>query len=303
MAMTRAQFAKLLQQGLNTVWGLEYNSYPEEWKQVFMTSNSDKAFEEDQLVTGFGGAVVKPEGTAITYDEASQGWTARYNHETIALAFNITEEAIEDNLYMQAGAKYVKALARSMQHTKEIKGASILNNGFDSNYAIGDGQPLFSASHPLAGGGTASNLLGTPADLAEASIESLLIQIRKTKDDRNIPVAIKPTDVIVPPDVEYIATRLLVSNYRTGTSNNDVSAIVSKSIFGKDPKVITRLTDSNAWYIKTDCPDGLKMFQRVSVQNKMEQDFNTGNFRYKARERYAFGVTDWRGIFGSAGST
>lgn len=302
MAMNRAQFAKLLQNGLNTVWGLEYNSYPEEWKQIFKAESSKKAFEEDELATGFGAAVVKPEGSAITYDDAGQGWTARYNHETIALAFNITQEAIEDNLYMSMGSKYSRALARSMQHTKEIKAASVLNNGFDSNYAGGDGVALLSASHPLAGGGVQSNILGTPADFAEASLETLLVQIRRVKDDRGIPIAIKPTDVIVPPEVEYTAIRLLDSVFRTGTNFNDVSAVVKKSIFGRDPAVITRLTDTNAWFIKTDCPESLKAFQRTAVMTKMEEDFQTGNYRFKARERYSFGWSDFRGIFGTAGA-
>lgn len=300
MAMNRAQFSKLLQQGLNTAWGLEYNSHPEEWKRVFMVENSKKAFEEDQLVFGFGGAVVKPEGSALTYDEGGESWTSRYNHETIALAFAITEEVMEDNLYMQMGKKYARALARSMQHTKEIKGAAILNNGFSTNG--GDGVPLLSASHPLAGGGTSSNLLSTPADISEAALEDILIQIRKVKDDRGIPVAAKAVDVIIPPDLEFVTCRLLDSQLRTNTADNDVNAINKKGIFGRDPVIVTLLTDADAWFVKTDIPDGLKMFQRVAVNTKMEPDFNTGNMRYKARERYSFGWTDWRSIFGSAGA-
>jgi len=300
MAMNRANFAKLLQQGLNTVWGMEYNQYPEEWKKVFMVESSKKAFEEDQLVYGFGGAVVKPEGSSVTYDDGGEAWTSRYNHETIALAFNITEELVEDNLYMSTGAKYTKALARSMQHTKEIKGAAILNTGFSTTY--GDGVALFSASHPLADGGTASNILSTPADISEAALEDILIQIRKTTDDRSIPVAMKAIDVIIPPELEYVTCRLLDSQMRPGTPDNDVNAINKKGIFGKEPVVVTRLTDPDAWFIKTDINDGLKMFQRVGVQTGAERDFNTGNYRYKARERYAFGATDWRGCFASSGS-
>jgi hypothetical protein len=302
MAMTRAQFAKQLQQGLNTVWGLEYRSHPEEWRKVFQVENSNKAFEEDQLVTGFGAAVVKPEGSAITYDEANEAWTSRYTHESIALAFALTEEAIDDNLYMQLGSKYAKALARSMQHTKEIKGAAILNNATSGSYTYGDGKALLATDHPLAGGGTGSNKLATPADFSEASLEDLLIQIRKTKDDRGIPVALRAVDLIIPPDLEFTACRILDSSLRTNTADNDVNAINKKGIFGRDPCVITRITDADFWGIKTDAQDGLKMFQRKAVSTKAEPDFNTGNYRYKATERYSFGVTDWRGFFGSEGA-
>lgn len=308
MAMTRAQFAKLLREGLNTVWGLEYKSHPEEWRQVFQVESSKKAFEEDQLVTGFGAAVVKAEGASITYDEAQEGWTSRYNHETIALAFTITQESIEDNLYMSQGQKYARALARSMQHTKEIKGAAILNNAFNATFAGGDGRPLLAVDHPLAGGGVQSNALATPADLAEASLEDLLIQIRKTKDDRGIPIAVKPVDLVIPPESEFIAVRLLESTLRPGlqagatAALNDVNAINRKSIFGKEPIVVTRLTDPDAFFIKTDVQDGLKMFQRVAIQNKMEEDFDTGNYRFKNRERYSFGWTDYRSLFGSSGA-
>lgn len=302
MAMNRSQISKLLEPGLNSVWGLEYRSHPEEFKKVFKMETSKKAFEEDQLVFGFGGAVVKAEGSSYTYDEGGEAWTSRYNHETVALAFSLTEEAQEDNLYMQMGAKYARALARSMQHTKEIKGAAVLNNGFSGSYVGGDGVALFSASHPLAGGGTFSNLLGTPADISEAAIEDLLIQIRKTKDDRGIPVALKPTDVIIPPELEYVASRLLNSTQRPGTNDNDINAINHKGIFGRDPIVVTRLTDADAWFIKTDATDGLKLIQRIPVGTKMDVDNDTGNIRYRARERYSFGWTDPRGIFGSAGA-
>jgi len=300
MAMNRANFAKLLQQGLNTVWGMEYSQYPEEYKKLFMIENSDKAFEEDQLVYGLGEAVVKAEGASVSYDEGGEAWTSRYNHETVALAFNITEEMVEDNLYMKAGAKYTKALARSMQHTKEIKGAAVLNNGFSATY--GDGVALLASTHPLAGGGTASNILSTPADISEAALEDMLIMIRKTVDDRGIPIAMKAVDVVIPPELEFVTCRLLDSNLRPGTPDNDVNAVNKKGIFGREPVIITRLTDPDAWFIKTDINDGLKMFQRVGVQTKAEQDFNTGNYRYKARERYSFGATDWRGIFGSSGA-
>jgi hypothetical protein len=302
MAMTRAQFARQLQQGLNTVWGLEYRSHPEEWRKVFSVENSKKAFEEDQLVTGFGAAVVKPEGSAITYDEANEAWTSRYTHETIGLAFSITEEAIDDNLYMQLGSKYAKALARSMQHTKEIKGAAILNNATSSSYLYGDGKSLLATDHPLAGGGTTSNMLATPADFSEASLEDLLIQIRKTKDDRGIPVALRAVDLIIPPELEYTACRILDSALRTNTADNDINAVNKKGIFGRDPCIITRLTDADAWFVKTDCQDGLKFFQRKAVSTKAEPDFNTMNYRYRASERYSFGATDSaRAIFGSMG--
>ena len=298
--MNRSQFPRGLQEGLNTYWGLEYNSHPEEWKKVFAVENSKKAFEEDQLVYGFGGAVVKPEGSSVTYEEGGEAWTSRYNHETIALAFAITEEAQEDNLYIQMGAKYSRALARSMQHTKEIKGAAILNNGFSTTG--GDGVALFSASHPLAGGGMASNLLSTPADISEASLEDILIQIRKAKDDRGIPIALKAVDVIIPPELEFVTCRLLDSQLRTNTADNDINAINKKGIFGRDPVIVTRLTDADAWFIKTDANDGMKMFQRKAVETKMEPEFGTGNIRFKARERYSFGWTDWRGCYASAGS-
>jgi hypothetical protein len=302
MAMTRAQFAKELQEGLNTVWGLEYKSHPEEYRKVFKVETSKKAFEEDQLVYGFGGAVVKAEGASYTYDEGGEAWTSRYNHETVALAFSLTQEAQEDNLYMQMGSKYTRALARSMQHTKEIKAAAVLNNGFSGSFTGGDGVALFSASHPLAGGGTFSNILSTPADFSEAAIEDILIQIRKAKDDRGIPIALKPTDVVIPPELEYVACRILNSTQRPGTPDNDVNAINQKGIFGRDPVVVTRLTDPDFWAIKTDDPDGLKMFQRVSVNTKMDIDDDTGNIRYRARERYSFGWTNPRSIFGSQGA-
>lgn len=302
MAMTRAQFARQLQAGLNTVWGLEYNSYPEEWKRIFRIENSKKAFEEDVLTTGFGAAVVKPEGSAVTYDDAAEAWTSRYTHEELALAFSITEQAIEDNLYMTMGAKYSRALARSMQHAMEIKGAAVLNNGFSSSYVGGDGVAFFSASHPLAGGGTFSNLLSTPADLSETSIEDLLIQIRKTKDDRGIPIALKAVDLVIPPELEFTASRILDSALRTNTADNDINAINKKGIFGRDAVVITRLTDQDAFFIKTDATDGMKMFNRVPVQTKMEPEFNTGNMRFKARCRISFGFSDPRGCFASQGS-
>lgn len=297
--MTRAQFANLLEEGLNTVFGLDYKRYPEEWRGCFDVSTSKKAYEEDQLVTGFGGAAVKPEGTGVVYDEAQESWTARYTHETIALAFAITQEAIEDNLYLTMGSKYSKALARSMQHTKEIKGADIFNRSFDTNYKGGDGQPLLSATHPLINGDTYSNLLATPADFSEAALEDILIQLRKAVDDRGIPLALKPKSIIIPAELEYIAHRVLRTDLRPGTSDNDANAIKDKGIFGADPKIITRFTSSSNWFVKTDINDGLKYMKRKGLTRKMDTDFDTGNYRYMTRERYVFGWTDPRILFGS----
>jgi hypothetical protein len=303
MAISRSSIARQLQLGLNTVWGLEYQDLAPEFSRVFKIENSKKAYEEDVLMTGLGNAQIKPEGSAVAYDEGSEAWTSRYDHKTIALAFSITEEAIEDNLYMQLGSKLTRALARSMQNTKEITAANVLNNGFAGSGVLGgDGKTLLASDHPLAGGGTASNILGTPADISEAAIEELLIQIRKAKDDRGIPIALRPVDMVIPPDLEYVACRLLDSSLRTNTADNDINAINKKGIFGREPVIMTRLTDSDSWFIKTDAMDGLKMFTRVAVQFKTEPDFNTGNFRSKARERYAFGHSDWRGLYGSSGA-
>jgi len=298
--MTRAQFSKLLQEGLNTVFGLEYKKYAEEWRGCFDIESSTKAFEEDQLVTGFGGAAVKAEGAGVMFDEAQQGWTARYTHETIALAFSITQEAIEDNLYMSMGSKYAKALARSMQHTKEIKGAAIFNNAIDAAVMYGDGKSLLATDHPLTGGSTGSNMLATPADLSESAIEDLLIQIRKSVDDRGIPIALKAKSMLIPPELQYVAHRILKTKLRVGTADNDANAIKDMGIFGSDPKVITRFTSASNWFVKTDCNDGLKYFNRKALKRTMDTEFETGNYRYQTRERYSFGSTDWRGVFGSA---
>lgn len=300
--MNRNNHARDLQEGLNAHFGMTYNQHMVEWDKVFDTEDSRKAFEEDVLETGFGAAQVKAEGSNVAYDKGLQGWTARYVHETIALAFAITEEAIEDNLYQRLGPKYSRALARAMQHTKEIKGASILNNGFDANYAGGDGVALLSGSHPLLHGGTASNILATPADLSEQAIEDLLIMIRKSTDDRGVPVALKAMKLITAPEGEYDAIRLTRSTMRVGTADNDISAIVSKGVFNQDPVTITRLTDADAWFIKTDAPEGMKHMRRVRIKRGIQGDFETGNMRYKSRERYVFGWTDWRAIFGSAGA-
>ena len=301
-AMNRTTFAKDLEEGLNAHFGMAYNDRPQEWTMIFDVEGSDRAFEEDVLETGFGAAQVKAEGAAVGYDEGMQGWTSRYVHETIALAFAITEEAIEDNLYTRLGPKYSRALARAMKHTKEIKGASILNNAFSANHPGGDGVSLLNTAHPLLNGGTFSNMLLTPADLSEQAIEDLLIQIRKATDDRGVPISLMAQKLIVPAELEYDSIRLTRSTMRVGTADNDISAIVSKGVFNTDPNTITRLTDPDAWFIKTDCPDGLKHMRRVALKRGMQGDFDTGNMRYKARERYSFGFTDPRALYGSEGA-
>lgn len=299
--MNRATFPKGLDEGLNTHFGLEYKRHAEEWRMCFEVDNSSKSDEEEVLITGFGAAQVKGEGAPVAYDQGIEGWSARYVHETIALAFAITEEAIEDHLYFKLGPKYARALARAMMHTKEIKGAGIYNNAFSGSHLGGDGKSLLATDHPLLGGGTMSNKLSTPADIGETAIEQLLIQIRKTVDDRGVPIAIMPEKLIIPPELEYTAIRLLESPRRAGTADNDVNAIERKGIFDA-PHVVTRLTDPDAWFIKTDVMDGLKHFNRVGMKNGREGDFETGNVRYKARERYSFGWTDPRGLFGSEGA-
>lgn len=302
MAMNRANFAKQLEPGLNTLFGLEYKRHPEQWRGIFEVNSSGKAFEEDVLMEGFGEAPVKAEGAAVAYDTASEVWTSRYNHQTIAIAFSITEEQEEDGLYGSTASKYVKAQARSMQHTKEIKGANILNNGFDSNYTGGDGVELFSTAHPTTQAGNQRNELATSADLSETSLEQMLIDISDMKDDRGLPIAAMGTKLIIPTALQFVAERLLKSNLRTATAENDVNAIKSMGMISGGAHVVQRLTDTDAWFMLTDVPDGLKFFQRVGLKKGMEGDFETGNVRYKARERYSFGWTDWRGVFGSPGA-
>ncbi|MAK52199.1 Mu-like prophage major head subunit gpT family protein [Marinobacter sp.] len=302
MAMNRAQFAKMLEPGLNTLFGLEYDSYPPEYTAVFSSNTSSKAFEEDVLLEGFGNAPTKAEGAAISYDSASQQWTARYQHETIALAFSITEEAEEDGQYGSIASRYTKALARSMAATKELKAADILNNATTAGtYAGGDGVALLSTSHPTRSGNQ-SNTLATAADLSETSLESMLIQIADMKDDRGLRVAAQGTTLVIPTAYTFTAERLLESQLRTGTADNDINAIRSGGYLPKGYHVMRRLSDSDAFFILTDVPDGMKMFQRTPMKKGMEGDFETGNVRYKVRERYSFGFTDWRGIFGSEGA-
>ena len=299
MSMNRAQFAKMLEPGLNTLFGLEYDSYPSEYEAVFESNTSQKAFEEDVLLTGFGAAPTKDEGASIAYDSASQQWTARYQHETIALAFSITEEAEEDGLYGSIAARYTKALARSMSTTKEIKAANVLNNATSTNG--GDGVPLLSASHPTQNGNQ-SNKLATAADLSETSLESILIQIADMKDDRGLRIAAQGTKLIIPTAYTFTAERLLDSQLRTATADNDINAIRNGGYLPQGYHIMRRLTDSDQFFIQTDVPDGLKMFQRSPLKKGVEGDFETGNVRYKVRERYSFGFTDWRGIFGTEGA-
>jgi hypothetical protein len=299
MAMNRASFAKMLEPGLNTLFGLEYDSYPAEYEAVFESNTSQKAYEEDLLLSGFGSAPTKSEGSAISYDDAGQQWTARYQHETIALAFSITEEAEEDGQYGSIASRYTKALARSMASTKEIKAANVLNNATTSTG--GDGVSLLNTAHPTQNGNQ-SNTLVTAADLSETSLESILIQIADMKDDRGLRVAAQGTQLVIPTAYTFVAERLLESQLRTGTADNDINAIKSGGYLPKGYHVMRRLVDADAFFVTTDVPDGLKMFQRSALKKGMEGDFETGNVRYKVRERYSFGVTDWRGVFGSEGA-
>ena len=299
MAMNRASFAKMLEPGLNTLFGLEYDQYPAEYAAVFASNTSQKAFEEDVLLSGFGSAPTKSEGSAISYDDAGQQWTARYQHETVALAFSITEEAEEDGQYGSIASRYTKALARSMASTKEIKAANVLNNSTTSTG--GDGVTLLSTAHPTQNGNQ-SNTLATAADLSETSLEAILIQIADMKDERGLRIAAQGTKLVIPTAYTFVAERLLESQLRVGTADNDINAIKSGGYLPGGYHVMRRLTDADAFFVLTDVPDGLKMFQRSPMKKGMEGDFETGNVRYKVRERYSFGFTDWRGIFGSEGA-
>ena len=302
MAISRAQLLKELLPGLNALFGLEYARYGEEHKEIYETETSERSFEEETKLSGFSAAPVKNEGSAIQYDNAQEAWTTRYNHETIALGFSITEEAIEDNLYDSLSARYTKGLARAMAYTKQVKAASVLNNGFSAAYSGGDGVALFSTSHPLVGGGTNSNTPSTQADLNETSLESAVIQIAGWTDERGLLIAAKPRKLIVPPSLQFVATRLLETKLRVGTNNNDINALENN---GSIPDGYTQnhfLTDVNAWFLTTDVPNGMKHFERTPLQNSMDGDFDTGNVRYKARERYSFGWSDPLGIWGSSGS-
>jgi len=302
MAISRAQLLKELLPGLNAVFGLEYARYGQEHKEIYETESSERSFEEETKLSGFSAAPVKNEGSAISYDNAQEAWTARYTHETIALGFSITEEAIEDNLYDSLSARYTKSLARAMAYTKEVKGAAVLNNGWASTVTYGDGQPLFSTAHPLVSGGTNSNTTSTGVDLNETSLENAVIQIAAWTDERSLLIAAKPRKLIVPPNLQFVATRLLETELRVATNNNDINAIKNNGSIPEGYTINHFLTDTNAWFLTTDVPNGLKHFVRTPLQNSMDGDFDTGNVRYKARERYSFGVSDPLGIYGSQGA-
>jgi hypothetical protein len=301
MAISRAQLLKELLPGLNALFGLEYARYGEEHKEIYETETSERSFEEETKLSGFSAAPVKNEGSPIAYDNAQEAFTARYTHVTIAQGFSLTEEAIEDNLYDSLSGRYTKALARSMAYTKQVRAASVLNTGFTAAVG-GDGQPLFSASHPLVSGGTNSNIPVTPADLNETSLEAAVIQISLWTDERGLLIASKPRKLIVPPALQFVATRLLETELRVGTNDNDINAIKNNGSIPEGYTINHYLTDTNAWFLTTDVPNGMKHFVRTPLQNSMDGDFDTGNVRYKARERYSFGFSDPLGMFGSAGA-
>jgi len=303
MAISRAQLLKELLPGLNALFGLEYATYGEQHKEIYETETSERSFEEETKLSGFSAAPVKNEGSAIAYDNAQEAFTARYNHETIALGFSLTEEAIEDNLYDSLSARYTKALARAMAYTKQTKAASVLNNGFSAGvYAGGDGVALFSTSHPLVSGGVNSNTQATPADLNETSLEAAVIQIAAWTDERGLLIAAKPRKLVVPPALQFVATRLLETQLRVGTADNDINAIVNNGSIPEGYTVNNYLTDTNAYFLCTDVPNGMKHFIRSPLANSMDGDFDTGNVRYKSRERYSFGFSDPLGMFGSPGA-
>ena len=300
MAISRGQLVKELEPGLNALFGLEYKNYANEHAEIFDTENSDRAFEEEVMLSGFANAPIKAEGTGVTFDNAQETFTARYTHETLALAFAITEEAIEDNLYDRLASRYTKALARSMANTKQVKAANVLNNAFGTANG-GDGKELCATDHPIVTG-TEQNELSTAADLNETSLEQALIDIAALTDERGLKIAAKGMKLIVPSALQFTAERLMKSTQRVGTADNDINAVVSMGMIPQGYSVNHYLTDTDAWFIKTDVPNGLKHFVRAPLKTAMEGDFTTGNVRYKARERYSFGFSDWRGIFGSPGA-
>jgi hypothetical protein len=300
MAISRSQLLKELLPGLNALFGLEYATYQQEHKEIYETESSERSFEEETKLSGFSAAPVKNEGSAIAYDNAQEAWTARYNHETIALGFSLTEEAIEDNLYDSLSGRYTKGLARAMAYTKQVKAAAVLNTGFSATG--GDGVALFSASHPLVSGGVNSNIPSTPADLNETSLEAAVIQIAAWTDERGLLIAAKPKKLVVPPALQFTATRLLETELRVGTADNDINAIKNNGSIPDGYTINHFLTDTNAWFLTTDVPNGMKHFVRTPLSNSMDGDFDTGNVRYKSRERYSFGYSDPLGMFGSAGA-
>ena len=301
MAISRAQLLKELLPGLNALFGLEYKRYGEEHKEIYETESSDRSFEEETKLSGFGAAPVKNEGQALAYDNAQEAWTARYNHETIAMGFSITEEAMEDNLYDSLSARYTKALARAMAYTKQVKAASLLNTGF-TTFQSGDGVTLFDASHPTVGGGVNANVPSVAADLNETSLEQAVIDIAAFTDERGLLIAARPRKLIVPPALMFVATRLLQTELRVGTADNDINAIRNNGSIPEGFRVNHYLTDTDAWFLTTDVPNGMKHFVRTAMATSMDGDFDTGNVRYKARERYSFGVSDPLGMYGSAGA-
>ena len=302
MAISRQQLAKELEPGLNALFGLEYKNYENQHAEIYDTENSDRAFEEEVMLGGFANAAVKPEGSGVSYDSANETYTVRYTHETIALAFSLTEEAVEDNLYDSIAKRYTKALARSMANTKQIKAADILNNGFTGGTAGGDGVDLLSIAHPTVSAGNQKNELTTSADLSETSLEQAMIDIANMKDERGLKIAARGLKLIIPSALQFTAERILKSNQRVGTADNDINALSSKGMLPQGYVVNNFLTDDDAFFIKTDVPNGMKHFNRAAIKTAMEGDFDTGNMRYKARERYSFGFSDWRGIFGSPGA-
>jgi hypothetical protein len=302
MAISRAQLAKELEPGLNVLFGMEYDRYDAEHAEIYETETSDRAFEEEVMLVGFGNAQTKAEGAGVQFDSASEAFTARYTHETVTLAFALTEEALEDNLYDRLGARYTRALARSMAHTKQVKAAATLNNAFDSNFTGGDGKELCATDHPLAGGGTFRNEPSTAADLNETSLENALIDISTFVDERNLIIALRGVKLIIPPQLQFVADRLLESTLRVGTADNDVNALRNMGMLPDGYTVNHFLTDPDAFFIKTDAPNGFKHFERSPMATNMEADFDTGNMRFKARERYSFGFSDPRCVFGSPGA-
>ena len=302
MAISRAQLLKELLPGLNALFGLEYARYGEEHKEIYEIESSERSFEEETKLSGFAAAAVKNEGSAIQYESGQEAWTSRYNHETIALGFALTEEAVEDNLYDSLSARYTKALARAMAYTKQVKAAAVLNNGFNASYTGGDGQSLFSAAHPLVSGGTNSNQPTTAADLNETSLEAAVIQIAAWTDERGLLIAAKPRKLLVPPALQFVATRLLETEGRVGTADNDLNALKSNGAIPEGYAINHFFTDNNAWFLTTDVPNGLKHFVRQALVTSSDSDFDTGNMRFKARERYSFGWSDSLGTYGSAGA-
>tara|TARA_R110002167_G_scaffold87142_2_gene235700 strand:- start:2091 stop:2996 length:906 start_codon:yes stop_codon:yes gene_type:complete len=301
MAISRAQLLKELLPGLNALFGLEYAKYGEEHKEIFEAETSDRSFEEETKLSGFSAAPVKNEGSAIEYDNAQETWTARYTHETIAMGFSVTEEAIEDNLYDSLSSRYTKALARAMAYTKQVKAAAVLNSAF-SGTTYGDGKVLCATDHPLVSGGVNSNTLAVAADLNETSLEAAIIQVAGWTDERSLLIAAKPRKLVIPPALQFVATRLLETEGRVGTADNDINAIRNNGAIPEGYAINHYLTDTNAWFLMTDVPNGLKHFVRTPMQTSMDADFDTGNSRYKARERYSFGVSDPLGVFGSPGA-